>query len=92
MKVLVLGARRVNFQGTTGYVDVTKVTYIEGEPEYTGEQKGYLPMTVTADVSVFSAISGPGIYEVEFRQRPDSKGRPVLYMTNAELIEAVSIL
>lgn len=91
MKVLILGARRISFQGTNGYVDVTKVTYIEGEPEYTGEQKGYLPMTVTADVSVFSSISEPGIYDVEFRQRPDSKGRPVLTMTNAELIEEVSI-
>lgn len=92
MKVLVLGARRISFQGTSGYVDVTKVTYIEGEPEYTGEQKGYLPMTVTADVYVFGSITGPGIYEVEFRQRPDSKGRPVLTMTKAELIEEVSIL
>ena len=30
MQVLILGARRMNFQGNNGYVDVTKVTYIEG--------------------------------------------------------------
>lgn len=91
MKVLVLGARRINFQGTNGYVDVTKVTYIEGEPEYTGEQKGYLPMTVSADVSVFSAISEPGIYDVDFRQRPDSKGRPVLTMTKAVFEKSIKL-
>jgi hypothetical protein len=92
MQVLILGARRMNFQGNNGYVDVTKVTYIEGKPEYTEGQKGFLPMTVTADVYVFGSITEPGIYEVEFRQRPDSKGRPVLSMSHAELIEAVSIL
>ena len=54
------------------------------EPEYT-EGQGFSSMTVTADVYVFGSITEQ-IYEVEFRQRPDSKGRPVLSMSHAELM------
>lgn len=90
MKVLILGVRRMSFQGSQGFVDITKVSYLDKQMS-DRETKGFLPLTVSADASVFSDFLNPGVYEVDFYQKPDSKGRPVLTMTSARFIKAVGL-
>lgn len=96
MKCLVLNAKKYSFvDEATGEVKSgMHVTYIDPlMREDSNMQKGDLVMKVPALESNFEKLNNiPGFYELDFRQRPDAKGRPVLTLADVKFIEKVNFL
>lgn len=91
MEILVLGGRRMQFEGNRGAVDICKVSYVEGRDD-SDEMRGCMPITANATPAVFDQIKeSPGLFDVIFSQRPDSKGKPVVTVTSALLIKKVAL-
>lgn len=95
MKVLIIGAKRYSFinKDTGEHISGLNVHYLD--PAYREDNnntKGLLPIKITALDKVFDQLSEiPGIYEVDFRQRPGQGSKPVLTLVNAILIKPVEI-
>jgi hypothetical protein len=82
---LVIAAKSYDFKNDAGErVQGLNVTYLDPEMrEDTETQVGLLPLKVPALSKVFSQIEKlPGYYELDFRQRPDGKGKPVLTLAS----------
>lgn len=88
----VLGARLFDFtndklQRFTG----VKVTYID-MAEDTSTAKGYQPMVINGDAEMFPEFTqGAGIYDLDFRMRPDRQGKPVLSLYSAKLVQPLDL-
>lgn len=88
----VLGARLFDFtndkqQRFTG----VKVTYIDMS-EDTSIAKGYQPMTINGEAEMFPEFAqGAGIYDLDFRMRPDRQGKPVLSLYSARLVHPLDL-
>lgn len=92
---LVLGVRGYNFTTDAGQaLQGMKVIYLD-QPEDSPMLKGYLPLQAPADFSILGAFEAkpwPGIYELDFRQRPDSRtGKPILTCTGARFVKPADI-
>lgn len=85
MRCLVLGARRYSFRDDDGArVEGATLHYLtlDGESATDGDQRGEIPLQVSAPLAVFSDLAElPGYYDVDFRQRPGPRGRPTLQAT-----------
>ncbi len=86
MRCLVLGARRYDFKDDAGArVEGVTLHYLtlDGEQDgTTGDQRGEIPMQVSAPVGVYQDLTRvPAFYDVDFRQRPGRGGRPTLQAT-----------
>jgi hypothetical protein len=94
MKLLVIFAKKYRFTDEkTGEVKSgLHVSYLDPEMrEDTFQQKGDSMLKVPALETVFDKLTTiPAYYEIDFRQRPDSKGKPVLTMASAEFLEKVN--
>jgi len=69
-----------------------KVYYLDDEPEDSEGAKGFFPLnlSITGDhVSRFSAV--PGVYDLDFKQRSDKYGKPILKLRNVDFIESVEL-
>ncbi len=86
MKCLVLGARRYSFDGEDGgRVEGVTLHYLTDDQFPDENQKGQLPMQVSAPSEVFHQLSQlPGQYEIDFRQRPGRGGKPALACVGLE--------
>jgi hypothetical protein len=81
MDVLLLSARSYSFDAKDGrHVEGVTLTYLTPDSAEEGEQvQGYTPFTVSAPLEVFQSLQGvPGFYQLSMKQKPDSKGKPVL--------------
>lgn len=89
---LVLGVKKYDFQPDRGErLSGVKVTYVD-QSENTPTHKGFPVMTVSGPVELFDQFSNlPGLYDLNFRQRPNSKGQPVLVLSSAKFINSVNI-
>lgn len=90
-KFFCLGVKAYDFKNDQGeQLRGMKVIYLD-QPEDTPMLKGYLPLMAPAAFEVLPAFHAkpfPSIFELSFRQRPDSKtGKPTLTVTKAEFIE-----
>ncbi len=87
---LVIAARQYDFTSDKGeHIDGVKVTYLDQE-ETGPNGKGFLPMTINSQLDKWPLLeSVPGWYDMSFRQRPDSKGRPVLILDDLKFIESI---
>jgi hypothetical protein len=87
MLVAVLSVTKYDFKPDNGnQLKGAKVTYL-GEMEATEDVKGMRTMTVNAPFEMFYQMPVvPGYYEVDFSQRPDGKGKPVLTVTKADYL------
>ena len=89
---IILGVRRYGFRNDRGeLVEGIKMTYLD-TPEQGDNAKGYTPLTITAPIELWRDFEVvPGFYDVDFRQRPDSRGKPVLVLDSVKFKKPVQI-
>ena len=88
-RCIVLSARRYDFKDAESGRRVEGVTlsYLTGDPDQQTDFKGLAPMSIPAPSEVWHQLRAvPGVYAVDFRQRPGPKGRPTLQAVGAEFI------
>jgi hypothetical protein len=88
-KYFVLFVRRYDFSDTAGKrIQGLKMTYLDEVVENTTTTKGRPPMTVTSpDLAMWHSFTTvPGHYDLDFRMKPDSKGKPTLVLQGAKLV------
>jgi hypothetical protein len=88
-KYFVLFVRRYDFSDVAGKrIQGLKMTYLDEAVENTTTTKGRPPMTVTSpDLAMWHSFTTvPGHYDLDFRMKPDSKGKPTLVLQGAKLV------
>lgn len=90
-----MGARRYDFKDDDGgRVEGVTLHYLtlDGEPDGNTDQRGEIPMQVSAPMAVFKDLDEvPGYYEVDFKQRPGRGGRPTLQAAGVSYLAAAPI-
>lgn len=82
---ILLSARRYDFNDDKG-ASVKGVTlqYLTGDTENTDTGRGCSVFTITAPFDVWLALKTvPGVYDLDFKQRPGKGGRPTLQCVSA---------
>ena len=84
---VVLSARSYSFEDAQGKpVAGVSVTYITGDVENEVDRKGAFPLTITGPLQLLAQFpSLPGVYDMDFKQRPGPKGKPTLQVVGATL-------
>jgi hypothetical protein len=90
---LVLSARQYDFKDTDGrQVDGITVTYLTLDAPIDGKTRGCPPMSISAPSQMWPQLAQlPGYYDVDFKQRPGPKGKPVLMLTGARFVQALEL-
>lgn len=92
-KHIVTGIKPYDFIDDNGRrISGIKVFYFDDEPEVEGA-RGYFPLNLTCPIdetSKFDMI--PGVYDLDFKQKADAKGRPVLTLRKVEFIQPVEFV
>ena len=58
------------------------LNYLTGEVEESANTRGSLPMSITAPVDLYADLGPlPGVYDMDFKQRPGKGGKPTLQCT-----------
>lgn len=93
MRCLVLGARRYDFKDNDGgRVEGVSLHYLTLDGSDDSDVRGEIPLSCSAPPAVFHQLEElPGMYEVDFRQRPGRGGRPQLVCAGLEYIGAAPI-
>lgn len=91
--VLILGARRYDFTGKDGgHVEGVQVNYITDDKVSEPNQRGCSPFSVSAPLTIWTdLVELPGMYRVDFRQRPGLKGKPTLQLVSASFASSVKL-
>jgi len=91
---IILAARRYDFKDDTGkHVEGITLTYITDFVEVEGDTRGCQPLSVTAPILVWSSLTQvPGVYDLDFRQRPGPKGKPTLQLCKLNFVAPVELL
>lgn len=88
---VLLSARRYDFTGTDGgqVVGVT-LTYLTGDVENSPDNRGAAPLSITAPVDLYAQLGPlPGLYDMDFKQRPGKGGKPTLQCTGVRFQTAL---
>lgn len=88
-RCIVMTARRYDFndQATGRRVEGVTLTYVTGDIEQQPDYRGYPVLQISAPMGVWPELRAlPGVYAVEFRQRPGPKGRPTLQAVNLKFL------
>lgn len=90
---LILAARRYDFSDDQGRrVEGVTLTYLTGDIDQAGDRRGQTPMSIPAPVQVWHQLQAvPGVYGIDFRQRPGKGGRPTLQAIGLEFLAAASL-
>jgi hypothetical protein len=97
MEAIIILARRYSFDSATDgrHVEGVTLTYLtpdSAEPEDSQNVRGYTPFTVTAPIDSFESLQAvPGLYHLDMKQRPDSKGKPVLKCVGVKYVGEFSL-
>lgn len=77
---ILLSARRYDFNDDKGKsVQGVTLQYLTGDTENTDTDRGCSVFTITAPFDVWDALKTiPGVYDMDFKQRPGKGGRPTL--------------
>ena len=77
---VLLSARSYDFKDDQGRsVQGVTLSYLTGDVETTGDRRGVFAMSINAQPEIFAQLGPvPGIYDMDFKQRPGPKGKPVL--------------
>jgi|GEM_PF-4626325 len=84
---LVLGAKGYDFNNDDGKrMQGMNILYCDTSFKDDNDlQKGNLPMKAATTKDVFASLTElPGYYDLDFRQRPDGKGKVVVIVTSAK--------
>lgn len=88
---VLLSARRYDFAGSDGnqVVGMT-LTYLTGDVEESADNRGAAPMSITAPLALYSELGPlPGLYDMDFRQRPGKGGKPTLQCVGVKFRSAL---
>jgi len=90
---LLLSARRYQFEDDKGKsVEGCTLTYLTGDVDATGDRRGAAPLSINGPADLFGSLSAlPGVYDVDFKQRPGPKGRPTLQVVGLHYRSALSL-
>jgi hypothetical protein len=90
---LLLAARRYDFKDEQGRrIEGVTLTYLTGDVDKAGDRLGQMPMSIPAPVDVWHQLQAvPGVYGIDFRQRPGKGGRPTLQAVGLEFLSAASL-
>jgi len=90
---VLLSARRYDFKDDGGkQVEGVTLTYITENVETEGDTRGCQPMSVAGAASVWSKLGAvPGIYDLDFKQRPGPKGKPTLQLVDVKFVSPVEM-
>lgn len=93
MRCLVLGARPYDFKDDDGArVEGVTIHYITSDPDPSARSVGHVPLNVSAPIKFFHLLDKvPGLYDIEFGQRPGRGGRPTVTVVGMEYLGDVSI-
>jgi hypothetical protein len=70
-------------------VEGVSLTYLTDNVENTGDRRGCEPLKISAPVEVLPLIQAvPGVYNMDFKQRPGKNGRPTLQVVSLAFVEA----
>jgi hypothetical protein len=90
---VLLSARRYQFADdkTGRAVEGVTLTYLTGDAETTGDQRGMFPLSITAPFEVFGTLTEvPGVYDMDFKQRPGKGGKPTLQVVGLRFKQALT--
>lgn len=93
-KCVILSARAYDFEDARNqHIKGVSLTYLTGDSEDSDQRRGVFPMTVSATSDVFRSITAlPGVYELDFKQRPGRQGKPSLAVVGARLCTPLTSL
>lgn len=77
---ILLSARRYDFKDEKDKtVQGVTLQYLTGDAESTETERGCSVFTITAPFDVWLTLKNvPGVYDLDFKQRPGKGGRPTL--------------
>jgi hypothetical protein len=93
-RCIVLTARRYDFEDekTGRRIEGVTLTYITGEAEEQENSRGQAVMQIPAPADLWHQLPTiPGVYAIDFRQRPGLKGRPTLQAVGVEFLSRVDL-
>jgi hypothetical protein len=90
---LILAARRYDFTDDGGRrVEGVTLTYLTGDVDNAPDRRGQVPLSIPAPVDIWHQLQAvPGVYSINFRQRPGKGGRPTLQAIGLEFLAAASL-
>lgn len=93
-RVLILSARQYAFEDEKGKdVAGVQLHYVTADLQELADRRGLEPLTISAPVDVMAQLRDlPGVYQVEFRQRPGKNGRPSLQVVRVGFVQAVDLV
>ncbi len=83
---ILLSARRYDFkdEATGKTVQGVNLQYVTRERDDSDDQRGCLMFTISAPFEVWEQLKAiPGVYDMDFKQRPGKGGRPTLQCVSA---------
>lgn len=93
-RVFVLGFKGYDFKNEDGkQMKGQSIHYIDSSFREDSElQQGIFPIKTPCTSKVMDDLKTlPAFYEVDFRQRPDGKGKPILTAVGAEYLESIEL-
>ena len=91
---VLLSARRYDFKDDAGkQVEGVTLTYITENVETDGDTLGCQPLSVAGASSVWASLGEvPGVYDLDFKQRPGPKGKPTLQLVGLKFVAPVELM
>ena len=93
-RCVLLHARRYDFKDRESGRPVRGVTliYLTDHVDQDADQLGSMPLNIKAPIEVWRDLGPvPGVYDIDFRQRPGPGGKPVLQAARLQFVGAVSL-
>jgi hypothetical protein len=88
-KCLLLSARKYDFEDNGKRVEGVSLVYLTDNIETTGDRRGCEPLKISAPLDVLPHLQAvPGVYQMDFKQRPGKNGRPTLQVVSVAFVEA----
>jgi hypothetical protein len=91
-EVLILAARRYDFERDGRRVQGCELTYVQRDADGATNRRGHSPLKVQAPISVWEQlVQVPGIYDLELRFRPGRDNKAEFSVTGAQYLGAAQI-
>jgi hypothetical protein len=82
---MVLNVRSYDFEDEGKRIKGMSMTYITGDVEAVPTRRGVTPMTVSIAQDLYDLMQVvPGVWDIQFSQRPGRGGKPTLTATKAK--------
>jgi hypothetical protein len=90
---LILAVRRYDFKDDGGRrVEGVTLTYLTGDVDHDANRRGQVPLSIGAPVDIWHELQAvPGVYGIDFRQRPGKGGRPTLQAIGVSFLASASL-